>query len=111
LRREAKENTMKTNVTKSDFTAAFANSEERKGQFSYGALCALYDYLTDYEESCDAEVDFDMIALCCEYTEYANATEALDCYDLHDEDRDDLENLRDHTTVIEFDGGIVIADF
>lgn len=104
---------MKTNVTKSDFTAAFATSEERKGQFSYGALCALYDYLTQLEEDLDQDIDFDMIALCVEYTEYGSAIEAADAYGQcgAEDDGQALGYLQDQTTVIPFDGGIVIADF
>ena len=42
----------------------------RQGQFSYNALVALFAHL----QSQDAE--FDAIGICCDYAEYASATEA-----------------------------------
>ncbi len=42
---------------------------DRKENFSYEALNLLYDWFEEYEESCDTEVELDVIAICCEYTE------------------------------------------
>ena len=60
---------MKTNVSEYDFRDAFLSSS-RKDNFSYEGLTALYNYFIEYEESCDTEIDFDMVAICCEYSEY-----------------------------------------
>jgi hypothetical protein len=90
----------------------------RADQFSYNALTTLYNYLEDaYPEP--KEYDLDVIGLCCEFSEYANATDAVQCYDYeHDDDLSEDEQeqkayefLCDNTTVIKFEGGILIAEF
>ena len=48
----------------SDFTNAFRNSD-RKDQFSYEGLTLLFDFF----EECDSQMEFDMIAICCEWAE------------------------------------------
>lgn len=119
---------MKTNVSEYDFCRAFEESEERKNQFSHSALKALYDYIIDLEESCDAEIEFDMVALCCDYTEYGSAWEAMEQYQSEDMPTIDdsegmdlvelgeaqeaaaLEWLEERTTVIPFDGTVTLSD-
>ena len=117
---------MKTNVSEYDFRDAFLSSS-RKDNFSYEGLTALYDYFIELEESCDMDIEFDMIAICCEYTEYETAHEAAcEYFDYEGMEFDDdgnelidadevekkaLEFLRDRTQVIEFDSGIIIQDF
>lgn len=118
---------MKTNVSIYDFRDAFLRSEDRKNQFSYQGLTALYEYFEQYEDDCGQEIDFDMIAICCEYTEYESAHEAASNYFdyegmVFDENGDEtmtadeveesaLDYLEYRTQVIKFDGGIIIADF
>jgi hypothetical protein len=98
--------------------------------FSYEGLGALFEYLTEYEEDTGAELELDVVAICCDFDEYASAMGCIsDCgygfepdLDVLDEDMDQdereeaieeqaLEWLRDHTTAIEFDGGIIIQQF
>lgn len=60
-------------------------SAGRGEQFSYEALEVLFDY---YDELEDFELD--VIAICCEWTEYENEEEALKICGA--EDLDELEN-------------------
>jgi hypothetical protein len=99
---------MKTTVSIHDFRDAF-KTYERHNQFTYEGLGALFDYLEEYEDGTGQEIELDVIALCCEFTEYADIEEIAGEYDL-DED-DPLEDLRDQTQVIEFDGGIIIQAY
>lgn len=70
-------------------------------------LEALFDYLTEMEDD-DNDVELDVIALCCEYTEYETIFDLLHQYpDLRERDFDDnfdfektLQNLQNFTTVI-----------
>lgn len=96
---------MKIEVTKSDFIGFFKSHD--RDDFSYEALCALYDYIISYEEDCDTDITLDVIALCCEYSEYENFEEIRASY----EDIETLEDLTDNTTVIEFETGIIIQNF
>ena len=84
--------------------------------FSYNGSKALAEYL-DTEEN--AMMEFDPVAIRCEWSEYTSAVAALQDYDPScqssgDEDEDEAEALallQDKTTVISFDGGIIIAQF
>ena len=59
---------MKISVTFSDFCDAFRDMD-RNDNFSYAGKRALFDYLEQYEEDCDCEVELDVIVLCCEFVE------------------------------------------
>ena len=88
------------------FRRAFVD-ENRGSQFSYEALTALYEWLEEIADNTAYELD--VIALCCEFTEYSDFGEVYDAYS--GTGIETLADLRDHTTVIEFDGGLIIQDF
>lgn len=58
---------MKTTVYFSEFRDYF--HEIRPDNFSYQALRILFDYLEEFEESTGEEVEFDVIAICCDFSE------------------------------------------
>lgn len=89
---------MKQSISFFQFCDAFG--EERKNQFSYESKKALFNYLEEYEESTGEEVELDIIALCCEYTEFENMEELKNSYN----NVETLEELENHTTVIKIDG-------
>ena len=89
---------MKQTVTEYEFVNAFddmgrGNSFTRTGRF------ALYEYLTELEEDCGIELELDVIAICCDFTEYADEDEVREAYELEDH-----EDIHDYTTVIEAGG-------
>ena len=71
---------MKQTINKFDFKNEF--KKIRPDNFSDEGLSVLYDYLTQYEEDCDTELEFAPIAYCCEYTEYKNYEELKKDYDV-----------------------------
>jgi len=79
----------------------------RPDNFTYEGLSALYDYLTEYEESTGEEFELDVIALCCDFTEYENIEEVKGSYP----NIESIDGLRDNTTVIEFDNGLIIQNY
>jgi len=107
---------MKQTITKYDFIDAFRNAG-REDNFSYEGLCALFDWLEELGE----EIELDVVALCCEFSEYGSALECIedagygfepDPEDDEDDQEDEaLDWLRNRTQVIEFSGGIIIQDF
>ena len=97
---------MKQNVSEYNFRNAFTDYG-REGNFSYKGLGALYNYLIELEEDCDMNIELDVIAFCCEYSEYEDLEEIQSNYN----DIESLEDMRDRTQVIEFDGGIIIQDY
>jgi hypothetical protein len=70
---------MKQTINFNQFCTAFRDMN-RDNSFSYEGKRALFDYLEQYEEDTDTEVDLDVIALCCEYTEYEDVEDYLKDY-------------------------------
>ena len=114
-------------LTEYDFCREWETNEERKDQFTHSAQVALYEYLNECEEGTGQPVELDIIALCCEYTEYATAYEAMEQYQPEDmpvegvegddlveiQEKNEAEALRwlqERTQVIEFDGTVVLSD-
>ncbi len=91
---------MKKTITFYVFEKGMTHFGNRHG-FSYQGLKALFEYLEEYEESTGTEIEFDPIALSCEYTEYDNIGEFWLEYD--QEDYPDLDSIYYHTQVIEID--------
>ena len=69
---------MKQTVSKTDFVDAF--TKMRPSNFSYEGLIALYDYLENFEEDTDKEIELDVIAFCCDYSEWDNLEEYRKSY-------------------------------
>lgn len=97
---------MKQDITFCGFCDAFRDMN-REDNFSYNGKMALYNYLITFEEDCDTEIELDVIALCCEYTEYKDLEEIQANYN----GIESMEDLQDHTQVIEFENGIIIQDY
>ncbi len=100
---------MKTYVSEHEFVKAF-DDYDRSNNFSVAGRRALFDYFEGYEESTNEEIDLDVIAICCEYTEYENLKEFHADYNKdHYETIDDIEN---QTTVIRIDDeSFIIVSF
>ena len=94
---------MKQTVNFTMFCDKFT-STDRKENFSYDGLRALFDYLEEYEESCGEEIELDIIALCCDFTEYDNLDEFRSEYG-KGEDYPTIDKIRDRTTVIDIPDG------
>jgi len=99
---------MKQTINKYDFTKAFRKSN-RANQFSYSGLQALFDYLEGYEEDTGEEIELDIIAICCDYTEYENLEEFQKDYS---DDYKTIEDIEEATTVIRIDdNSFIIQNF
>lgn len=101
---------MKTTITLNDFV----NCDALINNFSYDGLVAMFDYLEDFENDTGTAIEFDPIALRCEFSEYATISEAYENYEDDGEDLTDLEMiewLQYRTQVIEFETGIILQDF
>ena len=78
---------MKQDVSKFMFEDAFKSSQY-KNNFSYEGLGALFDYLEQYEDDTGEEMDFDMVVIASEYSEYKDVKEYVKDYDT-DVDKED----------------------
>ena len=93
---------MYTRVSEYDFREAFRTWQggDFKDRFSYDGLGALFNWYEDLERDADEKIELDVVAICCEFTEY----ESLE--DLNADmviGHESIEALKDHTTVIEFE--------
>jgi hypothetical protein len=111
---------MKITLTESEFVNRFLAI--RPENFSREALRVLFDHLDKLESDLGEEVEFDAIAICCDWTEYASALEAAEAYGFEAEDAEDekadkaeddaLTFLCDETTVLELaSGGVVVLNY
>ena len=90
-------------ITKYQFS-----DEMVKHGFSYDGSTALFNYLEQLEEDCDIKLEFDPVALRCEYVEYESLEELNEDYS-HDYD---FEGLCGDTQVIKVGKeGIIIQAF
>lgn len=81
---------------------------DRNTHFSHQGKRVLFEYLEQYEEDTGEKIELDIIALCCEYTEYDDLEELKQQYP----DIETIEDLKDQTTVIDIDGtSFIIANF
>lgn len=96
-----------------DFRRAFSDYDYLSYPFSYEGLNALFEWLEELADDTGTPYELDVIALCCEFTEYSDLEEVQANYiDLaSDAAIRSIDDLRDHTSVIEFDGGLIIQDF
>ena len=97
-----------------EFVAEFAQWSERKDQFSRAALCALYGYLDELSDDIGEDIELDVVGLCCEWAEYKDMEAVKEDYEscnIIPNLIKNLSDLQDQTTVIEFDGGLLVHEF
>jgi|TARA_B100001094_G_C17887180_1_gene649808 hypothetical protein len=99
---------MKTNV---DLFAFRDEMTRDRYSFSWEGATALYDYFMDLEEDTGKEMEFDPIAISCDFSEYENLQEVLEGCSI--DYVKNMKDLRDQTQVIEVSGTqrIIIQEF
>ncbi len=125
---------MKQTMTTHDIADALSNDEN--ANWSRAGAFALAEYLEELEESTGEEMEFDRVAIRCDFSEYKSLLDFADEYfggdnrqaadalgleiamsgDEFEEDEEEIENaVRDYIenngTLIEFDGGIIVSSF
>jgi hypothetical protein len=89
-------------VTKHNFIDAF-HKVGRGDQFTYEALCALFEYLDD------SDIEPDVIGLCCDFSEFESLEEFQQQYG---DEYQTMEDIEHQTIVIPVDGQrFIIAQF
>jgi hypothetical protein len=95
---------MKQTITASNFRDAFKNMG-RADQFSYDGLTTLFEHLEGFEECTGQEIELDVIALCCDFTEFDDEKELLKQCEL-----DSLDEVEEHTLLLRVPGGSYIIE-
>lgn len=86
-------------VSFNDFLEEF-RKHGREDQFSYEGKKALYNYLNNLSEDIGEPIELDVVAICCDFTEYDSLEQFNNDYDYN---IDDIEDIKDYTTVIPID--------
>lgn len=106
------------------------NSDSYKNKFSLEGSKAVFNYFDNLSDELGEDIEFDPIAWCCEFSEYANALECAQEYGYEEvvdlephgsvdllevaelEEKQAKEWLEDRTTTIPLEnGGVVVAEF
>ena len=88
---------MKTTVDFSDFREAFRNYD-RDTSYTREGLMMLFEYFEELEGDIGEEIELDVIAICCEYSE-DNPDDIITNYSIDVEGMDDdekIEAVRDY---------------
>ena len=93
---------MKQTITESQFINAFKSWDTYKNQFSYDGLKALFEWFEEYENDTGEEMELDVVAICCEFTEYENLKQYNDEYG---NECEEIDEIADDTTLIKIDDG------
>ena len=86
-------------INESEFKSAF-HSMGRGEQFSYEGLTIIYEALEQFEQDTGEDMELDVIAICCDFSEMTEK-EIRDTYgDMIDEADEVEEFLRDNTWLL-----------
>ena len=86
-------------INESDFTTAFHRAD-RGNQFTHKGLLALYEYLEEFEDATGEQIELDVIAICCDYSEYEDLEAFQEDYS---EEYKSIEEIEHETQVIMID--------
>ena len=94
-------------INEYDFIRAF--EQVRPDNFSRAGLFALYEYFEQLEKDIGNPIELDVIAICCEYSEYESLEEFQEDYG---DDYQSIDEIEQVTTVITVDDdGFIILQF
>ena len=89
---------MKVTINETQFIDKFM--QLRPNNFSYDGLIALFEWLEQYEEDTETEMELDVVGLCCDFSEYDNLKEFQEDYG---KDYESIEEIENETLVIPID--------
>jgi hypothetical protein len=91
------------------------HSMGRGDQFSYAGLRVLFDYLEEIADCSPEPIELDVIAICCDFTEYSSIADAM--AELGDSETEGMAEsealawLSDNYRVLELgNGGLIVGE-
>lgn len=113
--------------TLTTYGIADALKSDQYAGWSWAGAQALAEYLEEYEESTGEELELDVVAIRCEFSEFeslqewahdyfSNAWQELGFDETEEIDDDEFDDairdyINDRGHLIEFDGGIIVSSF
>jgi hypothetical protein len=113
-----KETKMKKTLTTYDI--AHELLQDTNAAWTRAGAFALAEYLEEYEESTGEEMEMDIVAIRCDFSEYSSLEDWASDYGMEDDSLDDsheerADNIRsfiqENGQLVEFDGGIIVSSF
>lgn len=113
-------------MTLSTSHAADLLAQDEYSSFTYTGARALVEYLEGIEEGNGEEMEFDRVAIRCDFAQYDSLRDWAEDYfsddwrkelgldeDTAEDDASDAirEYILDHGTLIEFSGGVIVSSF
>jgi len=115
-------------ATLTTYQAATWLADNKDNGFTRAGAFALIEYLEEIESDCGEEIEFDAVAIRCDYSEYADLADFAACYfadngqrdadaGIEEDDSEETiedklrEYIQDNGQLIEFDGGIIVSAF
>ena len=98
-------------ITKTEFVYSFRNWDTYKYNFSYEGLQSLFNYFEELEEDTDTQIEFDVVGICVDFSEYENLEEIQKEYNHYI--INNIDDVRNCTQVIEIPNTtrLIIQDF
>jgi hypothetical protein len=88
---------------------------DKNANWTYAGARVLVEHLEQLEESAEVEIELDIVAIRCEYSQYESLESWYEEYHGYTNDNLDADDIReyiqDRGTLIEFDGGIIVSSF
>jgi len=118
---------MKKTLSTNDIANALR--DDKNADWSWNGALALAEYLEECEEDTGEEIELDVVAIRCDFSEYETALEVARDHgndwtpEMFNDDGNEneqfcdelekhcLEWIKDRATVIEFEGGIIVSSF
>jgi len=113
--------------TLTTYDTAHELMQDDNANWTRSGAFALAEYLEEYEESTGEELELDVVAIRCDFSQYdslqdwahdyfSNAREEMgfdETEDIDDEEFDEKirEYIHDNGQLIEFNGGIIVSSF
>ena len=101
--------------------------QDENANWSYNGAYAIANYLQDLEEDTGELIEFDRVAIRCDYSEYeslqdwaydyfTDAVEEMGFTETEEINDDEFDNkireyVQYHGQLIEFDGGVIVSQF
>jgi hypothetical protein len=107
---------MKKYLSNWEVADALTATDNGNGFSRIGAY-ALAEYYEQYEEETGEEIELDVIAIRCDWSEFTSWEKVADAYGDKDYEKeegyvDDCKAyIQDNTEYIEFEGGVLVRDF
>ncbi len=100
-------------ITLNTNEAAYKLMRDDNANWSFNGAQALVEYLEAIEEDTGEDIEFDLVAIRCDYSEYKDLQQFAEARtNLENADDDSIrEHIEDRGVLVDFNGGIIVSNF